>query len=225
MFLLKKRTLIIILAASSFSLSALIFLLLNLPEEPDQAEIDLYAKAYSAYENGDFELCISITSALLKGNSSFYQAALLKSKAEFFSGSYTESESTLKNILRKKETFYEAEIWKIRSLIQLGKTDQAEQACLELHSRSPEDPRLLSIMGRLSSLNGDYRKAIEYHKRAACFEEEAALNRIELAKLYLTLLNTDLAAENLERAIGFLNPDSPLQTAAKEILLKIGESK
>ncbi len=199
-------------------LSVVIFLYLNRPAEPDRTEIDLYLRAVNAYHNADFELCLSISSALIEGNSSFHQAGLLKAKAEYFSGNYAAAAQTLEEVQKKKENYYEAELWLIRSLIQIDELDKAVALGEDLLSRAPEDPRILGALASAALILNDFRAAIEYRKRASLFEEELALNRIELAKIYSGILNPETALQQLKRALELLSPHSPLRRAVTELI-------
>lgn len=213
----ENRKKIIISLTAALCLSFLIYFFLNRPAEPNEEEAGLYAKALTAYESADFALCIQLSEALFKGNPSFYQAGLLKSKAQFFCMDYREAKITLNKLLRRKGNYYEAEIWLIRCLIQQNNLEAAEARCADLHSRAPEDPRLLNIMAGLSELKKNYRSAIEYRRRAILFEEETAINRIELAKIYFSLHNIDLAQENIQKASLFLEENSPLKSALLQL--------
>ncbi len=218
-----KKTFLIFLAASALSVT--IFFFLNRPAEPDRTELDLYFRAVNAYERADFGLCLKLTSALVKGNSSFHQAGLLKGKAEFFSERYEEAENTLKKLLKRTENYYEAEIWLLRCLVQLDNIDAAAALGEDILSRAPEDPRVLGILASIAAVKNDYQKAIEYRSRSILFEEELALNRIELAKIYSGLLNPQIASQQLERALELLSSESPLRQAVTDLLEKTEKYK
>ena len=216
--ILQNRKILIVLTLISGLCSVGIYIALNRPSPPDETELDLYFRAFRAYENGNFPLCISLTDTLQKGNPSFFQAGLLKAKAEFFSDNFEASGRTLENLLKRNTNYYEAEIWILRCYLQLGETEKAYIKAEELHSRSPEDPRILNILGRIAAAEKNYQEAIEFFNRAALFEEELAVNRIELAKLYSELLNTELAAANFKQADNLLAPDSPIKSAVSELI-------
>ncbi len=218
-----KKTFLIFLAASALSVT--IFLFLNRPTEPDRTELDLYFRAVSAYERADFGLCLELTSVLSKGNRSFHQAGLLKAKAEFFSKRYEEAEESLEKLLKRKENYYEAEIWLLRCLVQLEDLDGALFLGEDILSRAPEAPRVLGILASIAAVKKDYQKAIEYRSRSILFEEELALNRIELAKIYSGLLNPQLASQQLERALELLSSESQLRQAVTELLEKTEKYK
>ena len=186
-----------LLLPTALSLSAAIFLYLNRPTEPNKTELDLYFRAVAAYEQADFEVCREISAALIKGNPSFHQAVLLYAKAQFFSGNYEEAETRLIKLLRRKENYYEAEIWLLRCHIQLENIEAAKTFGENLLSRSPEDPRVLAVLASISLVENDYQRAIEYYTRSTLFEEELAINRIELAKIYSSLLNPEEAYNQL----------------------------
>ena len=219
---LKKRLIFLIILPAISSL--IIFTLFNLPSAPDDTELELYFRAVSAYERGDFTLSISLTDALLTGNRSFYQAGLLNAKALFFSDRYDDAEKCLSKLIKRNKNYYEAEIWYLRTLVQQGNTDKAYKTGIELHSRAPEDPRIAGLLGRLALVENNYQGAIEYYKRAILFEEELAINRIELGKIYSSLFQPDMAELHLKKAITLLSDNSPLQSAIISLLSKNGDS-
>lgn len=216
-----KRKGLLILLPSGAVLSIIIFIFLNLPADPDKTELELYFRAVNSYENADFDLCITLTEALAKGNPEFYQAKLLKAKAEFFSDCFADAADTLRKLLKNRKNYYEAEIWLMRCHFQLEDTGTAIILGEDLLSRAPEDPRVLGMLARIAASENDYQKAIEYYNRSVLFEEELAINRIELAKIYCCLLNPEKAAVNLEKAVGLLAEESPLKPAVISLIEKM----
>ena len=106
------------------------------------------------------------------------------------------------------------------ALVQIEDLGNAEALGEDLLSRSPEDPRILGTMASIALLDSEYQKAIEYYTRSTLFEEELALNRIELAKIYSSLLNPELAVAQLKRALLLLSADSPLRKAVSDLLIE-----
>lgn len=204
----------------SVALSLTIYLILNLPSEPDRTELELYFRAVQAYENGDFQQCLNLTEALSKGNPSFFQAGLLEAKALFFSNRINDAEARLRRLIAKKSNYFEAEIWLLRCLIREENFTDAENLGEELLSRAPESLPILGMLAGLSETDCDYRSAIEYYKRAALHEEELAVNRVQLAKLYSSLLNNEEADQQLKRALCLMSENSPLRSAVELLLAK-----
>ena len=213
-----KKFIILFPAAAVSSLT--IFLILSLPAGPGEAELELYFRASEAYESGNLPSCITLTDALLKGSPGFFQAGLLNAKALFFSNRFEAAYLRLKKILYKHPDYYEAELWLLRSAVQLEQFRHAEYLAEALLARSPEDPRVLGLLGRLAYSQKDYRAAIEYYSRALLFEETLAVNRIELAKIYSSLLNNKAAEEHLKKALMMLPSDSCLRPAVEIIIEK-----
>lgn len=219
-FIIRKRILLALIPLSIIA-SVSIYLLLSLPAEPDERELDLYFRAMSAYETGDLDLTVKLSEALNDGNPSFYQAGLLHAKALFFSGRYIEAREQLDELLKDRGNYFEAEIWLVRCLLQLEEIGQANLYAEEMLSRAPEDPRVLGILARIAVLEKRYQPAIEYYNRAILFEEELAINRIELAKIYSSLLNIEEAGVQLEKALQLLSDESPLRPAIISLLKKL----
>ncbi|MBI9108591.1 MAG: tetratricopeptide repeat protein [Spirochaetales bacterium] len=223
----KQRRRALILLPLSAAASILIFIILNLPDEPDETEIELYFRAVSAYEAGNLELAVRLTETLSKGTPSFFQARLLLAKALFFSDRWDEAAGILSRLLDDFENYTEAEIWLMRTSIQQGDLQAAGFRGENMLSRAPGDPRVLGMLARIAETENDYQRAIEYYSRAILFEEELAVNRIELAKIYSSLLNHDEAFKHLEKSLVLLSDDSPLRPGIISLLknYKGGEPK
>ena len=146
-------------------------------------------------------------------------------KAQFFSGMISEAEKSFEDLIRDKNNYYEAEIWNLRCKIQEESIEEAKVYGEELLSRSPEDPRILGMLARISVLENDCQKALEFYQRAVLFEEELAINRVEAAKIYFSLQNTKNAALQLEKAAKLADENSPLQPALAELIKRIGANE
>jgi tetratricopeptide (TPR) repeat protein len=143
---------------------------------------------------------------------------MLYSKALFFCSRFDEAAETLESLLTDYKHYTEAEIWLVRTHIQLENVAEAKLLGEEVLSRSPEDPRILGLLARISYIEDDYQRALEYYGKAILFEEELAINRIELAKIYSALLNPEQARVQLERSLILLSNDSPLRSGIRLLL-------
>ena len=214
----KNKKLLIILIPLSILMSGGLYLHLTRAAPPDETELELFFRAAAAYDSGEYQTAVRLTEALSKGNRNFHQARLLRAKAEFFSGEYEKSGMLLRKLTDDFALYTEARIWLTRSLLHQGRTEAAKEEAEELLRWSDEDPRILGLLARTALAEQDYREAIEFHKRAALFEEDLAINRIELAGLYLRLSNREEAERNLRRSLSLLPGDSPLRPGVVSIL-------
>ncbi|HAK46238.1 MAG TPA: hypothetical protein DCO79_10025 [Spirochaeta sp.] len=220
---LKNKKLSVILFAAAIATFVIILLLLQ-DNSPGEAELDIYFKASTAYENGNFDASVNLLSAVEKKCPDFYQARLLKGKALFFSGDSVSAATVFTDLLDDVKNYYEVEIWLLRCMIQDSSIGNSVDFGEQLLSRSPEDPRVLGMLGRISAVDGDYQRALELYKRAFLFEEELAINRVDAAKIYFTLMNTDAALAQLEKALELVSENSPLKPAVKSLILQTGAS-
>lgn len=218
-----KRKLILFIPAIVLSIFIYGISTHNSPAE--NSELELYFKAAEAYDDGDFNSTLNLTTALSDKCPSFFQARLLLGKAQFFSGLIPEAEETLEKLIDDKKNYYEAEIWNLRCKIQTDDIVTARVYGEELLSRSPEDPRILGMLAGIAALENDYQQALELYKRASLFEEVLAINRVETAKVYLSLFNDTEAAIQLNKAAELAIENSPIQPALINLINNFGDEK
>ena len=223
MYVIHEMKILFVLIPAAIILSAGIYWYLGLPDEPDKTEIELYLHARLAYERGDLAGAISLLKHVGAGNSRFFQARLLLAKAYFFTGQYREAEKQLCTILKKQPACMDAQIWLLRIMILEENMEEAEEYGETLLSYSQQDPRVLGLLARIAYSAGDIQKSLEYYNRAILFEEELAINRIEVAKIYVQLFNPQKAAVHLRRAAGLLSAESPLRSAVNQLLKQCNE--
>ncbi|MBN2049760.1 MAG: tetratricopeptide repeat protein [Spirochaetales bacterium] len=212
-----KRRIILVLLPVTFIMSAGFYWFLGRPEEPDKTELDLYFRALKAYEEGNLSSAVYLAETLCNGNAGFFQARLLLARAYFFNDRYPEAEDQLRAVLKSEPACTDAHLWLLRTLVQEGRLEDAKNYGKGLLSLSSEDPRILGLLAGIARTQGDIQRALEYYKRALLFEEELALQRIELAKLYMQFFHPEEAAEHLKRSLVLLSPESPLYPTVLEL--------
>jgi len=219
----RQRRFALILLPLSAAVSAVFFIILSNPGPPDETELELYFRAVNAYEEGKLDLVISLTDILAEKNPTFHQARLLQAKALFFSERWEDAAVSLQALMKDIENYNEAGIWLMRVRIQQGDLKAAALQGENMLSKAPEDPRILGLLARIAFIENDYQKSIEYYNRAILFEEDLAINRIELAKIYSALLNTEEAVRHLKKSLVLLPDDSPLRSGITLLIEKNGE--
>ena len=219
---IKRRT-TLFLFSFAIVISIAFFYLLNRPAPPDEMELELYFRAVNAFEEGKLQLVIDLTSPLTEKNPSFHQAGLLQAKSYFFSDRWEDAAFCLQTLMRDIKNYNEAGIWLMRVRVQQGDLKGAKLIGEELLSKAPGDPRILGLLARIAFTGGDYQRAIEYYKRAILFEEELAINRIELAKIYNSLMNTEEAVKHLKKSLVLLSDNSPLKPGLMSLIERNGE--
>ena len=185
---------------------------------PDDDSLELYFRAAEAYERGNLPLCIMLSNSLFRSNPDFHQAGLLMGKAHFFSG---EAETALRIFKRIGDSTgggSDARLWQARAELSTGKHLAAEKTAEKQLSYCPEDPRLLSLMASICTTTENYQKAIEYRRRAALYEEDMGLNRLELARLYGIMLNKSESEANISRSLMLLPDDSRIRAGLETLL-------
>jgi hypothetical protein len=110
------------------------------------------------YAAGDLTGSEKLLTDLLRTDRDFSQARLLL-------GKFLEAETTLHRLVQDVPSYREAQLWWLRSLIQLQRTAQARAALEGLLAWDPDDPRLLLLMAEVAALDGTMEEMIAMHAR------------------------------------------------------------
>jgi tetratricopeptide (TPR) repeat protein len=173
---------------------------------PGEKTLLLYARAKTAYENGDF----SGAAKMLEGEREFPQALILRGKALYFRGEDSKAEGCLRRALKKNPASAEAAIFLARVLRERGTASAADEAravAEKLIANNPQDVRALRFAADLAVERGDGETAAALLGEAADAASEMALVFIDRFRLRA---GTDAALEDLSRARALLPPGSAL---------------
>jgi len=182
-----------------------------------------YAEAKVLYAEGKIDEAARALEAVLARSGSFAPARLLYGRALYFRQDYGRAEAVLAALHGDQPSSVEAALWLVRSLVQQGKTAEAETRLTRLLAVNPDDPRLAYQMALLREEHNDLTGALGFLRSAAGADEDLALVHYEAARVAFQLNDAPSAQAELARAVAFLSPTSllrqPLERLAGELAL------
>ena len=170
------------------------------------------------YDQGRLQSAVALAEALSEEEPDFHQATLLAAKGNYLQGRYANAEAQLADLLRRFESYPEAEIWLNRLLITTERYDEARALIVAQLEFNPEDARLLRQRAQVAMADDAPDQALAVLTRAAAFEEFAGLIRVDRGRIYAQFGQDDAARRELLRAMALFGPDSPLAQSAGTVL-------
>jgi len=177
------------------------------PREDDE-KILLYMRSQDAYGAGRFNEVIS----LLKGETKFTPALIIRGKAEYLSGDLSSAEKTLSMALDLKPNDVECMIFLARVYREKGEADEAQKLLDKILGENSMDIRALRLAAELAFDRGVSGEAAASMllDRAVEASAESALVFLDRARLRWVRGNFEAALDDLSRARVLLPGDSPV---------------
>jgi tetratricopeptide (TPR) repeat protein len=197
------------------SLAILSFVLLAscAKDRADEEGLLLYARASSAYANGNFETAAD----LLADTGSFTAALVLRAKSLYFLDKDEDAEACLRKALRLNPASAEAQLFLVRILRDGDRIQEAEVLIENLLRGNPQDIRALHLASELASRRGDTEAEAALLDQAVEASAETALVFIDRARLRWAGGNGKGAMEDLSRAEILLPWNTPFSKSIGEL--------
>jgi tetratricopeptide (TPR) repeat protein len=192
---------------------------------PGEQEITRYLEAEQLYRETEHGEAAERLEELCESFPAFHQAGLLLAKCRFFLGAYPDAHSELKRLLNIHPVYPQAELWLARTLLQMGRPEEARRRAVGLLEFDPDDLRLLYLTGRIAEQQNDLPTALDCYRRAAAAVETAARPFLALGRIYYHCGAQEKAQEYLERAAAVLSAESALAEPLDRLRSAISKSQ
>jgi tetratricopeptide (TPR) repeat protein len=193
------------------------------PHQPADEIAAQYLEARAAYAAGNLDGAERLLAGIRARDRRFHQADFLLGKVLFFENRLPEARRLFDRLCRGYRGYNEAEIWRVRTLSQEGKTTEAVRAVERLLEFDAADPRLLFLRGSLALEEDDLQAALGFFRAAAGFSEELARSHLEIARLYHQFGLRERALEELADCLALASPGSPVGEAAERLTVMLRE--
>lgn len=173
-------------------------------------ELATYARARTAFVQGDAALARTILTPLITANDQNIQTAILAGRIDLIVG---ETDSAIEHLERARAmepASSDAAWWLAQSLMLQSRYTDARGVVVDALVTATDDPRLILLLADIESQLGNTDRAIELYERALSFSEQLAPAAIRLGEFYRSAGLDERARDAYERALVLLPEDSAL---------------
>jgi tetratricopeptide (TPR) repeat protein len=110
--------------------------------------------------------------------------ALSAARADYLSGKYEKAEEALRRLTARPEADAAAARLLVRLLMETGRTGEAKDLALKLHSENPRDSGIATLAGEARLARYDLREAEELFTKALAADPECRRARVFLKRIY-----------------------------------------
>ena len=186
-------------------------------------EINLYTQAKSSYLKGDLLSAENILNNIYTNNKKFYQAGFLLGKTLYLQEKTPEAYSIFTELIKNFPAFNAAQIWLVRTEMQMDYVEKAEKRLKTLLSFDSQDPRLLYLMAGLYKKNNDIKNALSFYQKAELFGDEFAKIFLETGRIYYKFNMNEKALSDLSRCLSLLSGNSPMFKPVETLIDRINK--
>ena len=183
------------------------------PESPEKLtgeNLAVYARARTAFIEGDSDLARTILAPLLSSSKPGIQTAILAGRIELIDGELESAVGHLERAIELESASSDAAWWLAQALMLQGRYADARNVVVEALITAAEDPRLVLLLGDIESRLDNTERAIELYERTLAFSEQLAPAAIRLGEFYRRAGLDERARSAYERAMALLPEDSAL---------------
>lgn len=183
------------------------------PESPEKLtgeNLAVYARARTAFIEGDSDLARTILAPLLSSSKPGIQTAILAGRIELIDGELESAVGHLERAIELESASSDAAWWLAQALMLQGRYADARNVVVEALITAAEDPRLVLLLGDIESRLDNTDRAIELYERTLAFSEQLAPAAIRLGEFYRRAGLDERARFAYERAMALLPEDSAL---------------
>ena len=164
---------------------ALFSVALLMQQDSAGSDLSILFASLSSYCYPDYPLPYLLTASILE-------------KRELFA----EANQAYKHISPESYAFYNAQFQTGKNLMQMGETKKAEEIFRKLYTSYPPNPDILTNLGEVARINGQFLEAAKYYQKAVqCYPETSVS---DVWPLYFTIAISYSAANDNELAEKYL---------------------
>ena len=183
------------------------------PESPEKLTGEnpaVYARARTAFIEGDSDLARTILAPLLSSSNPGIQTVILAGRIELMDGELESAVAYLEQAIELESASSDAAWWLAQALMLQGRYADARAGAAEALITAAEDPRLVLVLADIESQLDNTDRAIELYERALAFSEQLAPAAIRLGEFYRRAGLDERARSAYQRAMALLPEDSAL---------------
>ena len=173
-------------------------------------DLAVYARAKTAFIQGDSDAARSILAPLLSSSNSSIQTAILAGRIELIDGNLESAVGHLERAVELESASSDAAWWLAQALMLQGRYTDAADVLIQALLTAADDPRLILTLADIESQLDNTDRAIELYERALAFSEQLAPAAIRLGEFYRRAGLDERARTAYERAMVLLPEDSGL---------------
>lgn len=173
-------------------------------------DLAIYARARTAFVQGDATLARTILTPLLTSSDRNIQTAILAGRIDLIDGQLESAVGHLQRALELEPAASDAAWWLAQALMLQGRYADARGVVIEALVTATDDPRLVLALADIESQLGNTDRAIELYERVLSFSEQLAPAAIRLGEFYRRAGLDERARGSYERALVLLPEDSGL---------------
>lgn len=179
-------------------------------------DLAVYARARTAFIEGDSALARTMLAPLLSSSNPGIQAVILAGRIELIDGELESAVGHLERALALEGAASDAAWWLAQALMLQGRYTDARGVVVEALMTAADDPRLVLALADIESQLDATDRAIELYERALAFSERLAPAAIRLGEFYRRAGLDERARSAYERAMALLPADSTLTRVVRD---------